>query len=131
MIKSKYISDILELLLDGDSEGLALKSQLPFLEEDDFEYTGSGVFIGFKHLSGIEDYKFHPESIILNGVIIKSTSLGIEADATVFVTDGFIDFLEIWCYDGKYPDGDLKDYVLKQVWIGSAGKETKGSDSNQ
>jgi hypothetical protein len=32
MIKSKYISDVLELLLDGD-DGKAVKSQISFLSD--------------------------------------------------------------------------------------------------
>lgn len=55
MVKSKYISDILELLLDGDEESLLAKSQLPFITEKDFSYTGSGFFVDFTHSKEITE----------------------------------------------------------------------------
>ncbi|MPM45737.1 hypothetical protein SDC9_92428 [bioreactor metagenome] len=45
MVKSKYISDILNLLLNGDNEGLLARNQLPFITEENFDYTGGGLFV--------------------------------------------------------------------------------------
>ena len=56
MLKSKFTATILELLLDGDKEEINAKSQLKYLSESDYEYTGSGVFIGFEHKSKIKNY---------------------------------------------------------------------------
>jgi hypothetical protein len=122
MVKSKYISDILELLLDGDSEGLLARNQVPFITEKDFEYTGYGVFVNFSHSKEIIEFKVDKPKLILNGVKIEASELLIEADATLFFNDGVIDYLEIWCYPGNYPKQDLKKYTLTQIWDGSPGK---------
>ena len=45
MIKSKYIYNILDLLLDGDDVGILARKQIEFLTENDIEYTGGGVVI--------------------------------------------------------------------------------------
>ena len=42
MIKSKFISDILDLILDGD-----VRNQKDYLTEKDYEYTGVGLFVNF------------------------------------------------------------------------------------
>ncbi len=119
MLKSKFIANILELLLDGDKEGINAKSQLEYLSESDYEYTGSGVFIGFEHKSGIEKYKSEKSDLILDGVGIKSTELKIGADCTLFFTNGLIDNLEIWSFSGNYPKKELNDYELTQEWENS------------
>ena len=116
MIKSKYISDVLELLLDGDDSKVA-KSQIPFLSDTKYEYTnGGGVFIRFSHSAEIDEYRLAEDELVLNGVTIESPELGIGADATVFLTNGIIDYLEIWSFDGDYPDYELTNYMLKQAW---------------
>lgn len=57
MVKSKYISDILDLLLDGDNEGLSARQQVPFIAEDNFDYTGGGLFVRFSHSDEITKHK--------------------------------------------------------------------------
>jgi hypothetical protein len=123
MLKSKFIANILELLLDGDKEGINAKSQLEYLFEADYEYTGSGVFIGFEHKSGIEKYKSEKSDLILDGVGIKSTELEIGADCTLFFIDGLIDNLEIWSFNGEYPNNELSNYELTQEWKNSPEKK--------
>lgn len=130
MIKSKFIGNILELLLDGDKEGINAKSQLGYLSETDYEYTGSGVFIGFEHKSGIEKYKVDKSDLILNGVVIKSTELEIGADCTLFFKNGLIDNLEIWSYSGDYPKKDLCDYELTQEWQNSPRRKIKANKTS-
>ena len=122
MIKSKYILDILNLLLDGDDEGLSTRNQMPFLTEDNFEYTGSGLFVGFSYSEDIFNHKIAKSDLILNGVKITTTEFPIEADATLFFRNGLIDNLEIWCYLGEYPQQELTKYTLKQVWENSPNK---------
>jgi hypothetical protein len=51
--------------------------------------------------------------------LINSTELNISADATVFLSNGIVNYLEIWSHDGKYPDKELSDYLLSQVWVNS------------
>ncbi|WP_452227619.1 hypothetical protein [Lacinutrix sp. MEBiC02404] len=122
MLKSKFIADILELLLDGDSDGIKAKSQIEFITESDYEYTGNGVFIGFEHKNGIEKHRFEKDKLILDGVEIKSPELEIGANCTLFFSNGIIDYLEIWNYGGTYPNTELKKYELTQTWENSQRK---------
>jgi hypothetical protein len=125
MLKSKFISDILELLLDGDEDGIKARSQIEFINESDYEYTGSGVFIGFEHKKGIEKYRCGKNDLILDGVEIKSSELEIGANCTLFFSNGIIDNLEIWNFGGIYPKTELNDYILTQVWDNSPQKTIK------
>lgn len=122
MVKSKYISDILELLLDSDDEGLSARQQLPFIAEDNFDYTGGGLFVRFSHSDEISNHKVTKQNLILNGVKINTTEFPIEADAALFFANGIIDYLEIWCYQGDYPNQDLTKYTLTQIWNNSPNK---------
>jgi len=122
VIKSKYISDILELLLDGDAERLVARPQLAFITEENFDYTGRELFVKFLHSDGIANHKVFKSDLILNGLKIQTTEYPIEADATLFFTDGLIDYLEIWCYLGDYPKQDLIKYTLTQIWENSPNK---------
>jgi hypothetical protein len=122
MITSKYILDILELLLDGDNDGITARGQLAFSSEDNFEYTDSGLFVRFSHSDGISKYKASKQDLILNGIKIQTTEYPIEADATLFFKDGLITYLEIWCYLGNYPKQDLTKYTLTQIWENSPNK---------
>lgn len=122
MVKSKYISDILDLLLEGDNEGLSARQQLPFITEDNFDYTGGGLFVQFSHSDEITKHKVNKQDLILDGVKIQTTEYPIEADATLFFKDGLINYLEIWCYLGDYPNQDLKKYTLTQIWNNSPNK---------
>ena len=123
MVKSQFIKDILTLLLDGDKEGLVAKNQIDFLTESKFDYTGVGVFITFKRENGIEEFKVTKSDLILNGVTIKSPSLKVGADTTLFFKNGLIDYLEIWSFDGEYPEMEINEYELKQEWEGSPRRE--------
>ncbi|WP_124980483.1 hypothetical protein [Nonlabens xiamenensis] len=123
MIKSKFIQDILTLLLDGDKDGEEVKEQLDFISETELNYTGVGVFISFEHAEGIEDFKTTKSNLVLNGVTIKSPELEIGADSTLFFKNGFIDYLELWSFNGEYPKNELTKYELKQEWAGSPEKK--------
>ena len=122
MVQSQYISDILELLLDGDEDGLLAKQQLPFIADNEYEYTGGGLFVNFNHAGGILEFKLPKNDLVLHGVKIATTEYPIEADATLFFTDGLIGYLEIWCYAGDYPKQDLTKYTLTQVWENSPNR---------
>lgn len=115
MITNQFIADILDLVLDEQGDGLALRKQIPFLIEDEHDYTGMGVFISFAHHDGIEPYKLsNDRSIELNEVDIKSSDLATGGSAVVHVNEGVIDCIEIWAHDGNYPDQELSDYTLSQ-----------------
>ena len=123
MIKSKFISDILDLLLDEDNEGIALRPQIEFLTDSKYNYTGGGLFVTFSHSDGIEKHKYSKSNLILLGVKITTSEYPFEADGSVFLKNGFIDYLEIWCYKGDYPKKDLAKYTLTQAWNNSPGKQ--------
>ena len=116
MIKSFYIRNILDLLLDGDEYGAFARQQMPFLEDTVYDFTSSELFVSFEHLQGIESFKVDKPNLVLNGVKIETDEYPIEADATIFFKQGLIDYLEIWCYKGDYPKRDLTRYTLTQIW---------------
>jgi len=123
MIKSKFILEILDLLLDGDNDGLMIRRQLDCLTDENYNYTGSGLFVAFSHNDNISAKRIQKDNLVLNGVLIKSTELEIGADATVFITNGIIDYIEIWSQSGDYPKRELTDYVLTQVWEDSPKRQ--------
>lgn len=123
MIKSKFISDIIDLLLDGDAMDIAARPQIQYLTDEEYEYTGRGLFVSFSYSEEIAKYKIGKHDLILNGVKITTSEFPIEAEATLFFKDGIIDFLEIWCYLGDYPNRDLTRYTLTQIWDNSPGKQ--------
>jgi len=47
MIRSRFILNILDLLLDGDEIGKAIRPQMDYLTDVDYNYTGVGVFVKF------------------------------------------------------------------------------------
>jgi len=122
VIKSNYITDIINLLLDSDKDGLFARQQIPFLTDKNFEFTSNGLFVYFEYDAGIEKFKTDNQSLVLDGVTITSVEHQIEAQATVFFKNGLIDNLEIWCYKGEYPQKDLISYILTRTWVNSDSK---------
>lgn len=122
MIQSKFILDILYLLLDGAPEVIALRSHIPNLTDDEYEYTGGGVFISFSYNEKVVPYQGDKPNLRIGGVLITTREYPIEADADLVIRDGLIDYLEIWCYLGDYPQKGLTKYTLRQAWQGSPGK---------
>ena len=51
MINSKFILNILDLLLDGDQEGILARPQINFLTVKEQIFTGPGTFIFFLHIT--------------------------------------------------------------------------------
>ena len=125
MLKSKFISNILELLLDGDVDGIRAKSQIQFLAKVDYQYTGSGVFISFENRNGIEKYRCQKSDLVLNGVEIKSPQLEIGANCILFFKNGLINYLEIHSFGGDYPSTELSIYELTQTWVNSPRRVIK------
>lgn len=112
MINSNYIKDILDLLLDCDEDGFLAKQQIPFLMENDFNYTGAVVFVYFEHSTGVEKFRIETPNLVLNGVTITSEKHQVEASAHLFFKEGIIDYLEILCHIRDYPKSDLTNYIL-------------------
>lgn len=130
MISSKFILNILDLLLDGDPAGKALRRQVDYLTDTEYDYTGVGLFVTFQTSDGIENCKYDEDKVILDGVVLTSTELGIGASATVFVRNGVIATLEIWSYDGEYPKKELSNYTLKQEGTFATGRKISGVPHN-
>ena len=122
MIESTFISNILQLLIEGNDYEARLKSQLSFLTESSREYTGIGAFVNFDHVDGIIRFKTEQDDLILDGVKITARELNMDANASLFLKDGIISYLEIWCCFGEYPHMDLTQYTLQQVWENSPNR---------
>jgi hypothetical protein len=122
MIKSKFISGIVDLTLDGDDIG-HVRHQKDYLVEKDFEFTGVGLFVNFAHLEGINNFKSENEKLIIDGPTIASNELKIGASVTMFFKDGLVNYIDIWSFDGNFPIKELETYTLTQEWKGSPGKK--------
>jgi hypothetical protein len=68
--------------------------------------------------------------VILDGVSINSTELGVGASAIIFVSNGVITTLEIWSYDGEYPTREVTNYTLKQEGTWSSGRDMSEGPGN-
>ncbi|MHA4847353.1 hypothetical protein ACX0G7_24530 [Flavitalea antarctica] len=129
MIQSKYILDILDLTFDGLEYEDLLRKQVPFLSIKHEEHTGIGLFISFLFEPGIEPYRTPTDKIfntdidgnrteMLNGVEIINQELNVLADATVHLTNGTIDCIEIFNKNGEvYPSSELQAYELTRAWV--------------
>ena len=113
MVKSKFIYDILDLLIDGD-DSRYLASQLNCIEVDNIDYTGTGVFVHFRHLPQVINYLFKEPGVYLDGVTVESPELEGKASASLHFVDGIIDNLEIWSTSGSYPAKELSNYTIRQ-----------------
>ena len=123
MVQSRFILNILDLLLDCDEDGKIARQQMTYLTERNYDYSGAGLFVTFSHTDDALKYRLTKKDVVLNGVKIKSPDLEIGADATLFFKDGIIDYLEIWSLDGNYPDKELEKYIITQVWKGSPNRQ--------
>ncbi|MFV0535833.1 MAG: hypothetical protein ACK5M3_00505 [Dysgonomonas sp.] len=125
MIKSQFVLDILDLLLDGEN-GKFLVPQLDYMFDSDYNYTRSGCFVTFTHSEDIVKYR-SKEDFLFDGVKIESSELDGRADAILFMKDGIIDYLEIWSFDANYnyPSIELMTYTLIQEWNGSPQRVIK------
>lgn len=125
MIRSKFVASIVDLLLDTHPQENSLRQQLFCLEESEIEYSGSGAFISFAYSERIKPLLVSDTLERLGGVKAESPELGDGAEASLVIDHGIIDYLEIWCYAGPYPEYELQDYTLTQMWHTSPGKVIK------
>lgn len=116
MINSSYINDILNKLIETESDYDLLKSQIDLLEIKDLEYTCTGLFVHFNRPTLIEKFKISQDKL-LDGLIIKANELEMDAEAMLFIENGLIDYLEIWSHSGEYPNHEIMNYELIQGWI--------------
>jgi hypothetical protein len=123
MVQSRFILNILDLLLDCDEDGKIARQQMTYLTERNYNYSGAGLFVIFSHTDDALKYRLRKKDAVLNGVKIKSPDLGIGADATLSFKDGIVDYLEIWSLDGNYPDKELEKYIMTQEWKDSPNRQ--------
>ncbi|REG97959.1 hypothetical protein [Flavobacterium aquicola] len=122
MISSKFIIDILDLILDDEKEAKLLRNQIGFLTVTEIEHTGIGLFINFENELKKECFKVD-KNLTFDGVEIKNEELNILADAILHVKDGIIYQLEIFNKNGSdYPKDEIETYTLTQNWNGSKNR---------
>lgn len=121
MVKSKYISDILLLLIDGFKYEPILKKQIELLNDSEYSYTDAGLIVTFSHDDAINNYKIDFDKI-LNGVKIASPELELGAQTSLFFDKGLISYLEIFSNSSFYPKNSLQSYRLSQEWLPGGGK---------
>ena len=131
MIHSKLILDIFDLMADGYEFAGLLLGQIPHLTEAKFDHTGLGLFVTFSHNSEVESYRILADfngttkkegvNSRLNGVEMRNEALGILADADIVLTNGIVDYLEVFNKIGEdFPLEIPKNYELHQIWLGPA-----------
>lgn len=118
MIKSNFVADVVELLLDGNPDGIASRPQLALISDTLYGYTSRGMFVSFSHPDNISSYKSTKADLTLQGVKITSPELEFEAEATLYFKKGIIDRMEISCSRDAYPRCELTKYTLVQLWDG-------------
>lgn len=125
MIKSQFVLDILDLLLDSEDSKFLIP-QLDYISDSEYYYTGSGCFVTFTHSEDIVRDR-SKENFLFDSVKIESSELDGRADAILFMKDGIIDYLEIWSFDANYdyPSRELTTYTLTQVWDSSPQRVIK------
>lgn len=122
MISSKFIIDILELILDDENVSKSLHEQIDFLTDTEIKHTGIGMFIHFENKL-VEKYLKLGENLTLNGIEIKNEKLNILAEAILKVKDGIVVELEIFNKNGlDYPKVEIENYTLTQNWKGSKNR---------
>jgi hypothetical protein len=124
MIGSTFILNILDLLLNDDELGIAIRPQIDHVTDAVYNYTGVGLYVTFECDEKIVR-SVGEEQIILDGVTITSPELNIGASAALFLKEGIINYLNIWSFDGEYPRKELSTYTLKQEGNWSSGREIK------
>lgn len=123
MIKSEFISNIVELTVEGEKFEELLFEQIRHLTEKEEEHTGVGLYVYFKYEPGIEKYRLTESQLTelfgdfahrLEKFNLINSEMNVLADTTVHISNGLIECLEIWNKLGDYPKEDLVTYELKR-----------------
>lgn len=122
-IRSKLISNIIEVTVKGEKFEDLLIQQMKYLSEIDEEHTGIGLYVYFKYDHEIEKFRLSESQLQelfgnhahrLEKFELINFELRVLADTTVYLSDGLIDCVEIWNKLGEYPKEELVTYNLKR-----------------
>jgi len=67
--------NILDLLLDDDELGIAIRPQIIHVTDEEYDYTGVGLFVAFRCDENIARYSTDEERIILDGLPLRLLNL--------------------------------------------------------
>lgn len=123
MIKSEFVSNIIELTIEGEKFEDILFEQIRHLTEKEEEHTGVALYVYFKYEPEIEKYRLTESQLTelfgeyvhrLEKFELINPEINVLADTTVHIANGLIDCLEIWNKIGDYPKEELITYELKR-----------------
>jgi hypothetical protein len=123
MIKSEFVSNIVELTVEGEKFEDILFEQIRYLTEKEVEHTGVGLYVYFKYEPEIEKYRLTKLQLTdlfggfaqrLEKFELINSEINVLADTTIHFSNGLIDCLEIWNKLGDYPKEELVTYELKR-----------------
>lgn len=115
---------VLEKLLDGNHPVLAtLRAQLNSCQVSSREFTGVGFFTNLKVDRSVKAAPTSQPRIHVRGVGGNISGLKHGAGFVLFVTDGYLDFLEGFSYDEPWPP------VISEFSLLDEGQSFEGSDA--
>lgn len=123
MIKSEFISNIVELTVEDEKFEDILLEQIGHVTEKEVEHTGFGLYVYFKYDPEIEKYRLTELQITelfggfaqrLGKFELINSEINVLADTTIHFSNGLIDCLEIWNKLGDYPKEELVTYELRR-----------------
>jgi hypothetical protein len=113
---------VLEKLLDGNHPVLAaLRAQLDSCEVSSRQFSGVGFFTNLRVDRSVRPAPTSHPRIHISGVGGKISGLEHGAGFVLFVTDGYLDFLEGFTYDEPWPP------VISEFLLVDEGKEFEDS----
>lgn len=104
--------ELLEKLLDGNHPVLsALRAQLDSCQVGSREFTGHGFFTNLEVDRSVEPAPTSCPRIQIRDVGGKVSGLKYGAGFVLFVTEGYLDFLEGFSYEEPWP-AEISEYSL-------------------
>jgi hypothetical protein len=100
MIKSKLIASVLLKFSEYNQELSVLPEQIKYLTENEFEYTGSGLFVDFIIDETAYKYPIY-SNIIFSGAYVYSPKVICGAETLLKFEKGVISSLEMLIILGK------------------------------
>lgn len=109
---TSFERDVLFLLLQGDSETLAiLRAQVDGARVASRDYSGVGFFTEFEHLAGSPPLPAS-ENVVFGDVLAEIYGLAHGAGFVLFIENGWISMLEGYSYGEPWP-ACIEHYTLR------------------